>query len=267
MAIVKIYKRNYLAGTSATLKNGTGGGAPAISEDPDWPMSNLLVADRYSYWKINLADENPGIPVDFDIGFAGSFDAAGFSMMRAHGSTKALPTLEVFSDTVYPMTSPVSRALFDLPNFPTNNGLQEFSTVVARYWSFSFTSIEQFSCNVWLVAHGDIYALLDYGEGTINRIRKIKRELRTAAGGYSAFVPGQSLGSSAVGTEIAWPNTPALHRDALRDAVTDLDTRFMVALSDGRLIEATLKDGAFQWLRRFDAPALYDMQPAFQEHP
>jgi len=265
MAVVQLYKRNYLAGTNATLKNGTGGGAPAISEDPAWPMSNLLLADRYSYWKINVADENPGIAVDFDIGFAGSFDSAGYSMMRANGATKVLPTLEVFSDTVYPMTLPVSRAFFDPAS--KNNDMIDFGSVTARYWSFSFSSIEQFSCNLWLVEHVSTFNLLEYGERTLNRIRKVKRELRTAAGGYFAFVPGQTLGSAPVATEIDWPNSPGSIRDTLRDQILDRDTRFMIRLRDDSLIEATLKDGALDWERRFDAPESVDLRLVLQEHP
>lgn len=55
MANALIYTRNAIANAGVSLKNGTGGGAPALEQNADWPMSHLLIADRETYWRTSAA--------------------------------------------------------------------------------------------------------------------------------------------------------------------------------------------------------------------
>lgn len=58
---------NYILSTGVVLKNGTGGGAPALQEDAAYPMSNLLKVDRYSVWATGPTAPNPML-VHIDLG-------------------------------------------------------------------------------------------------------------------------------------------------------------------------------------------------------
>lgn len=53
-------------GATAVVLNGSGGGAPALEENADFPMANLLVRDRYVSWMTGAAPPND-VYVDFDL--------------------------------------------------------------------------------------------------------------------------------------------------------------------------------------------------------
>jgi hypothetical protein len=58
---------NYILSTGVVLKNGTGGGAPALLQDAAYPMSNLLKVDRYTVWASGTSAPNPTL-VHIDLG-------------------------------------------------------------------------------------------------------------------------------------------------------------------------------------------------------
>jgi hypothetical protein len=58
---------NYLLSSGVTIKNGTGGGAPALQENAAYPMSNLLKVDRHTVWATGISAPNPTL-VHIDLG-------------------------------------------------------------------------------------------------------------------------------------------------------------------------------------------------------
>ncbi|HXT99584.1 MAG TPA: hypothetical protein VN903_01240, partial [Polyangia bacterium] len=62
----KIGLTNYIA--SATLMNGSGGGAPALIQTSPYTMSNLVGSDRYKFWMSSALAASSAFNVDFDLG-------------------------------------------------------------------------------------------------------------------------------------------------------------------------------------------------------
>lgn len=72
MASLKFLTTNYIE--SATLENGTGGGAPALSETAPYLTSNTQKRSRRSIWQKPSA---ANIDIDFDLGSDKVLDAGG----------------------------------------------------------------------------------------------------------------------------------------------------------------------------------------------
>lgn len=82
--------------TSATLKNGTGGGAPALDEVSGYPMTNALQWDRYTLWK-----QSSGADMNFDIDLGGSYTVQAFAVLgqRSVPASSTVTGVEVFTQT------------------------------------------------------------------------------------------------------------------------------------------------------------------------
>lgn len=94
MANTRLGLFNLLAEPGVVLKNGTGGGAPALIEVVPYKMSNLLNGDRYSLWKTPLLSNASTYSVDFDLGFTASLNAMGLLGYRlATGSGPGIDML------------------------------------------------------------------------------------------------------------------------------------------------------------------------------
>jgi hypothetical protein len=81
MPNLKFGLANLLMQPGALLKNGTGGGAPALIETAPYVMANLLVDDRYTLWKSSALSTTP-VNVDFDLGSTQAINAAGMLGFR-----------------------------------------------------------------------------------------------------------------------------------------------------------------------------------------
>ena len=85
MANIRFFRNSQneaLTENGATLKNGSGGGAPAEASDSAYPMSNALLADRYSPWRTNNTPAGTPVNLDVDLGGTLSIYAIG-----VHGFT------------------------------------------------------------------------------------------------------------------------------------------------------------------------------------
>src|SRR4029077_1242984 len=96
MPNLKFGLTNLLTQPGVILKNGTGGGAPALIESAPYVMANLLLGDRWTLWK------PPGLAigsynVDFDLGGNKAINAAGFHGFRPIGV--AGPSIDVSYQT------------------------------------------------------------------------------------------------------------------------------------------------------------------------
>ena len=121
---------------AGTIKNGSGGGAPALDETSPFLMTRTQNGDRYSLWKTSSA--GPSFYYDIDLGSAKSIDVAawlGFSTIPAND---ILTVLVQYASSYYPGA---------WTNFATAGpivgqrdiGLVVASPVSARYWRFKVT--------------------------------------------------------------------------------------------------------------------------------
>ena len=88
--------RSIVAGGSV-LQNGSGGGAPAVVQDANFPMSNVMQDDQYVLWNTGAA---PGTPVQVDITLlaATSLSAASVHALRAAAGA-SVTSLKVYMQT------------------------------------------------------------------------------------------------------------------------------------------------------------------------
>ena len=70
----------------ATVKNGSGGGAPALVQDSAYPMSNIALNDRLVQWSTGASPSNP-TTVDIDLGNTYTLDTFSMHGIRISGGT------------------------------------------------------------------------------------------------------------------------------------------------------------------------------------
>lgn len=101
MANTKVGRINRLItaqNSSVVLKNGTGGGAPALIESAPYVMSNLLHYDRSTPWKSSTLLDGVDYDVDFETGVNPTIDTAGlqgYRLLSGEGSV----TLKIYYQT------------------------------------------------------------------------------------------------------------------------------------------------------------------------
>ncbi len=82
---------------AATLKNGSGGGAPAVVEYASYPLANVLEDDQYVIWNTGAA---PGTPVQVDITLSA---ATAITAVSVHGlrvpAGSSVTSLKVYRQT------------------------------------------------------------------------------------------------------------------------------------------------------------------------
>lgn len=172
MSVARIYKQNRIfAQPGVVIKNGTGGGAPALNEDAAFPTTAVKLRSRYRFWR---SATTPGTPVDLDLDLtvAATIKSVGLGMIRAYRGTAGITSLEVFSASSYPT---FTQRLAPQTVTSTDNDLMWdlSSPVSARYWRFRIANAGQFSVKPWLVTSSDV---VDLQEGfelkeTVRRIR------------------------------------------------------------------------------------------------
>ena len=155
MANTRIGIYNFLTVEAALLKNGTGGGAPALIETAPYVMSNLLNGDRSSLWKTSVLSSASTYNVDFDMGASVEFDAMG--MLGYRLATGTGPQIDMYYQTgAY---TPAGAWTLFSQIFPEGRDLGVVTTipVTARSARFKITPVaasESFSLGSFFV--GDI---------------------------------------------------------------------------------------------------------------
>ena len=117
----------------ATLKNGTGGGAPALDEVSPYTMAKALTADRWMPWQAT-----PGaspIQFDIDLGSALAVTCAGVHGFRSSAFAMGASTVNVMYATAYPGGPWTSAETFSMISGPRDSG-KTFASQSKRYWRF-----------------------------------------------------------------------------------------------------------------------------------
>lgn len=265
MANIVIYKANALCSAGVTLKNGTGGGAPAINEHPDWPMRNLLLQDRYSAWRSN--GDTAAAEIDFDLGSAQTITDLLLTNMRFYGAGSFGPQLDVFYDNSYPPTTWLDDTTFDAP---LNDNRFIIGAVSARYWRFvvQVPAIpgQAVSMKLWIGRSTDKVTIThDWSWSSRFANRRLREEQRSPSGLLYTFEPAISLASNVREAELVLETASAAEWDTLRDTLSGVDSRFLILDSLGLLWETSLPGGRIAARRRFNG--LYEITLALEQHP
>jgi hypothetical protein len=273
MSDLIFWTKNQLWESGVVLKNGTGGGAPALVEDADWPMSNLLKKGRYLYWK---ADMGSLVPVHFDLGASKTLRAAALVMNRGYSTDPFDPfygditTCNVYYDngSTYPPAGWTS--IGNLTPVGNNTILDFLSGIAGRFWRFDVSaSIVPSSCKLWLIPDANRVALgNEYSPETTDRERKLKLSSRTMAGLPEYYDPVDNFRvlphSRYLRPDLVWRQVPEADR-AIIEALGALDYPFLCNYPDGSVREFALEGGVVKWTKVFGPPALFNVETSMIE--
>jgi len=143
MAYTRLSKSAYNAvlATATVLKNGTGGGAPALTETASNPMANLQTVDRFTVWASGASAPDP-LYVHYDLGSDLSIVAVGYHAMRVAAGASLPSSVVVGSRTA---AGGYSGTPGDYTTRATlSAGLDvesEITPASARYWQFTINGI------------------------------------------------------------------------------------------------------------------------------
>jgi len=209
--------------------------------------------------------------VDFDLGSALSIRAGGLLKMRVYGGGAAslMGCQYIAGAGAYDPDPAAWSTAFGNTGLSANNALLDFGPFTARYWRFHVDAPnDPFSGKLWLVKDADRIDLgHDWSVGTEEEIERLRQEVISPAGMAFAFEPAQDRGSAVRGGTFLLRGQNEATRDTLRDKLTSLDTRFVVKLGDGGVIETSLDEGVFRWGRTWSAPETFDFELTLTEHP
>jgi hypothetical protein len=127
---------------TATLKNGTGGGAPALDQSTGYPTSNLKTSDRYTLWKTGDPPSGSPVQVDFDLGSNKTVTSVGVLGYRGPFGT-AVTSVAIYSAASASGYPPGAWTLQATINVNALFDTRDFGAIIAsvshRYWRFEFT--------------------------------------------------------------------------------------------------------------------------------
>lgn len=146
---------------NATLKNGTGGGAPALDEVSGYPMSNALTRGRYTVWQ-----EAAGSSLDFDIDLGANRSFSVFGFQNHRPTTSAGLGMTTIDLSYVPAASGYPPGAWTTIGTLSGLGgardyLTSFGAVSGRYVRISITCFDAFTLGrFWL-------GVTDYDLGVI----------------------------------------------------------------------------------------------------
>lgn len=263
MANIIFFKKNLLTAPTTLLLNGTGGGTPPLDQDPDWPMANLLLDDRYSFWK-SSGDGSGLVTIDFDIGSSKLIGRVLGTMLRGYGGAIPSFSVDVYVDTVYPPTN-----LVDSPVWSLNNN-QTLIGTTGRYLRFDVyvpaVVGQSLSLNLWAINDAESRMQFTHDVGLDSSLgqRWLREELRTPSGLLYLFEPAQEIGSAVREIQLVWNGATKTEWDQMK-TLADLQSRFIYSDPNGIIQETTLADGRIEAVRRYNDA--YDLDITLIEHP
>lgn len=252
---------NTLIGTTnllatATLKNGTGGGAPALDETSPYTMAKAQNSDRYSIWTSASSPASP-LYVDFDLGSNKTVTAAAMLGLREL-SFPAVSTLKIYSLPASGGYLPAGvwtlQATINVSSFTERRDFGAvFASASQRYWRFEFTtSGVQFSVGrLWLGNPTDLGLI--HTPGGLDRPFANRLETPQPNGA----IVTNSLGDPGRDFVLPFASQESTLRDTLQ--ALHLQTGSIVYVdSEARFFECLVKGGAVPAQRQWNT--IYDMQ-------
>lgn len=255
---VKIYTENAICRPGTVLMNGTGGSAPALDENPDWPTRYTRISDPSMAWRAQSGGLGPAggtYQFDYDFGSAVNIGAAGFCLLRCHPPTIIPATLAIqaYRGSSYPPGTSVSLNL----NAASGNSLKEFTPASSRYWRVEIQAIDidgapiEISGNPWLVEAANIIVLDDPSPGTRLVSERIVSRMLTPARSLFSYEPaGQVRGAQGKVLSIEYP-CDITEVTVMKTTLANKSDRYLVQDYEGNFLDGTPADGTFAWRRVF----------------
>lgn len=129
---------------SATLLNGTGGGAPALEETSPYTLSNIKTTDRYTFWKMGAAQAYP-VVVDIDLGAARTIESCFVLGTRGADTSSYWSTYTVESQAAYVPAGAWALRGTGTHGITARDSGVAFASASARYWRITFSGFGQMS--------------------------------------------------------------------------------------------------------------------------
>jgi len=257
---LKAYLENAIGKTGCVMMNGTGGSAPALDENADWPTRYTLIRDRSLVWRAQAGGAGPQAGVykfDYDFGSAVNIGAAGFMNLRVHPPSQMPGTvsIEAYSGSSYPPSTAASLAL----TASASNNLKEFGPVSARYWRVQVTAPNnlgaplEISGKPWLVENANITTLLNpHAPDSIIRSEVLRFEVPLGGGARHSYVPDDQARATLTRTVgLSYPISDGTLVTYMRDTVSQSSMRVVFQDYEGNFLEADLPDEGLTWERVF----------------
>ena len=166
--------------SNGVIKNGSGGGAPALDETTGFPMSNLLIPDRYTPWKSLSPPATSPLQIDVDLLSSQAVEVAALLGFRPTPGPAGAVT--VYSASAYPGGPWTPRGTTPSLTGGAGNYQTNFASFSARYWRFEIASIvgQIRVGQLWLGQLVDLGIL--YAPGSSRHLRRLRTTYRTATG-------------------------------------------------------------------------------------
>lgn len=260
MANIKFFYNNLLTGSLATLKNGTGGGAPALSEDADFPMSNLRSPDRYSVWVTGATPPDP-MQVDFSVLAATTLKAFG---VARHDTDWVDGPVEVYYSTSAYLPGGWSLGPTFTPLAGRTNMLVESTIASVRSLRFSMSAHTLTSAMLGnFLAYKDSYDLGHEGAaGSVDVVRKWRSRSATISG----LPVINKIGVDRRQIVLSLPTVTSATR-AILQALIALDDPFTIQIPNGEHVHVTFAEDQLDRERLFAAAELSSFRLVLEELP
>ena len=246
---------------TATLKNGTGGGAPALDQVSPWLMTNSQNRDRELVWQQSSGASGF---VDFDLTGAASDTSVGLLAVLGHRGAPAtaagvtsIVTRYSTNANGYPPTAASAWTAFTGGTITLGSGVRDAGAIIAtpincRYIRFDYTTATTFTIGRLFAGTVEHDFLIVASPGRSRR-RIIPRLENRMAGGmphytvsgdvrYEFSLPYQDIGATLFAKILA---------------VGSRTTSFVLIERDDAIFEAVLRDGTLTDSLTFDAPDTY----------
>lgn len=233
---------------TATLKNGTGGGAPALDETSPYLMSNVTVADRYTIWK--TANPPSGSPVTLDLDFGSNrvvtaIGLLGYRPVGALGAT-SVAISSAASAAGYPPAGWTAQATINgISGNPRDIGAV-IASVNHRYWRFEFTNVGAFSLGrVWLGDTTDLGAIHSPG----GLYAPFRNRLETPLPGGAVVLT--DLGDPGADFTLPWESIELALRNTLITNLHSLPGPVLLIDADANFFEVYARGGRVTTVRKY----------------
>lgn len=155
MADSRFFRSSQNVALSGTLKNGSGGGAPAETSDPSFPMLQAIQHDRMTPWKTPSTPASSPINLDIDFGSTLSIYAMGVHRYELFSGSAGTLTMQTQTGTYTPGGTWTTFGTISGANLTSSRdrAAVDTNTVSCRSgrWSFAHTSGVFAVGKVWAV--------------------------------------------------------------------------------------------------------------------
>jgi len=258
MANIKFFHTNVLS-VASTLKNGTGGGAPALDEDADFPMSNLTIADRYLLWKTSAAPADP-LQIDFSINSA---TIKAFGLANYDASWVGQQVDFYYSTSAYPPGGWTLGASIT-PDSTRNNMLTEVNIASVRSIrvELNLHALASSKLAKFLAFTG----VLDIGKQSAPGSSEEYIQQTTREETFGGLPILTRTGPDKRRFRLLWPTASATIKSGM-DTLLRLGTSFFLMTHESVPYEVCFANGRLVKPRIWDPPALYDLDVLLDELP